>query len=48
METLTIKKAFKSTEKITKGQFKDEKAFLDTKQKRFHEVFGKVNWKNIK
>jgi hypothetical protein len=48
METLTIKKAFKSTEKTIKGQFKDEKTFLDTKQKHFEEVFGKVNWKNIK
>ncbi len=48
METLTIKKVFKSTEKVIKGQFKDEKAFLDAKQKRFDEVFGKVNWKNIK
>ncbi|MFY7912296.1 MAG: hypothetical protein ACOVO2_22205 [Emticicia sp.] len=48
METLTIKKAFKPTEKLIKGQFKDEKAFLDTKQKRFDEVFGKVNWKSIK
>lgn len=48
METLTIKKAFKSTEKIVKGQFKDEKTFLDTKQKRFDEIFGKVDWKNIK
>lgn len=48
METIGVKKDKVQSKKEQKGQFKDEKSFLLSKQKRFDEVFGKVNWNNVK